>query len=250
MQNITSNIGGHNSSNTCVANVNNCLEANLDVQYLLAVSGNVPTLYNYDNTSNDFLLQWAVNLLELDDPPLVNSVSYGIYEVFMDYAYIAIFEDSALMLSALGVTIVVSSGDDGVAGYIVGDNPSVYACDYYPSWPATSPYVLAVGGTQGPEVSGAEIACSSATSGVITTGGGFSNLYPQPPFQRQTVGTYLAKATTSTSQKPASGYNATGRGYPDVSLMARNYIVRGGGSWIIVSGTVRDAISVVSITHD
>jgi len=41
---------------------------------------------------------------------------------------------------------------------------------YFPSFPATSPYVTAVGGTQGPESGTEEIACQSQEGGVITTG--------------------------------------------------------------------------------
>ncbi len=43
------------------------------------------------------------------------------------------------------VTIVVSSGDDGVAGYNARTSASL--CGYYPQFPASTPYVVAVGGT-------------------------------------------------------------------------------------------------------
>jgi subtilase family serine protease len=38
------------------------------------------------------------------------------------------------------------------------------------SFPASSPYVTAVGATQGPESGTAEIVCTSDAGGVITTG--------------------------------------------------------------------------------
>jgi len=41
---------------------------------------------------------------------------------------------------------------------------------YFPSFPATSPYVTAVGATMGPESGTEEIACQSQLGGVITTG--------------------------------------------------------------------------------
>jgi len=41
---------------------------------------------------------------------------------------------------------------------------------YFPSFPATSPYVTAVGGTQGPDTGDKEIAAQSQEGGVITTG--------------------------------------------------------------------------------
>jgi subtilase family serine protease len=44
-----------------------------------------------------------------------------------------------------GVTILASSGDDGAVSTSAAGNP--LACGYNPSFPATSPYVTAVGGT-------------------------------------------------------------------------------------------------------
>ena len=44
-----------------------------------------------------------------------------------------------------GVTILASSGDDGAVSPSAASN-SMY-CGYNPSFPATSPYVTAVGGT-------------------------------------------------------------------------------------------------------
>jgi subtilase family serine protease len=43
------------------------------------------------------------------------------------------------------VTILASSGDDGAVSTSAAGNP--LACGYNPSFPATSPYVTAVGGT-------------------------------------------------------------------------------------------------------
>ena len=49
---------------------------------------------------------------------------------------------------------------------------------YFPSFPATSPWVTAVGATMGPNTGGPEVACQSQLGGVITTGGGFSTFNP------------------------------------------------------------------------
>ena len=70
------------------------------------------------------------------------------------------FNTQMLKLSAIGVTVLVSSGDQGAIGYYNG----VCSCYYGPSFPATNPYVTAVGATQGanslvPTVGSGEIAC-------------------------------------------------------------------------------------------
>jgi tripeptidyl-peptidase-1 len=106
---------------------------------------------------------------------------------------------------------------------------------YYPQFPASSPYVVAVGGTQGPESDQTEVTCSSITGGVITSGGGFSDYYKRPSYQNTAVQNYLNSYTSKNSPYP--GYNTTGRGYPDVSLLAYNYYVVVDGQRVPISGT-------------
>jgi hypothetical protein len=50
-----------------------------------------------------------------------------------------------MKLSLMGVTLVAASGDDGVAGAPARTDP--FRCGYYPMFPASSPYVTAVGAT-------------------------------------------------------------------------------------------------------
>jgi len=90
---------------------------------------------------------------------------------------------------------------------------------YFPSFPATSPYVTAVGATMGPETGNSEIACQSQLGGVITTGGGFSTYFATPSWQKAAVDNYF---TTNTDALRA-GYNSQGRGYPDISFIGVNY---------------------------
>lgn len=85
----------------------------------------------------------------------------------------------------MGVTLLASSGDDGAPGSQARGN--AIFCGYSPSFPASSPYVTAVGGTMGPESGMPEVSCTSDNGGVITTGGGFSNSYSQPSWQSQQV---------------------------------------------------------------
>ena len=107
---------------------------------------------------------------------------------------------------------------------------------YFPSFPATSPFVTVVGATMGPETGGLEIACQSQLGGVITTGGGFSVLYPRPSWQNEQVTAYL-DGVAGTSENPPFGYNAQGRAYPDVSLLAVKYIVVSNEAYAVLYGT-------------
>jgi tripeptidyl-peptidase-1 len=242
---VSMSVNGHNSSSECVAvddhhPIGNCTEANLDVQYIMATGQNVSTVYFYDNSPYDeFMVEWAQELLNMDHPPLINSVSYGGYESTVAPEYLESFEDSVIKLGSLGVTIFASSGDDGVAGYGLRTGNISY-CGYHPQWPASSPHVTAVGGTQGPESDLSEVACTSNGGGVITSGGGFSNVFGLPSWQNDAVaGGYFSEIFTI-GEEPATGYNTSGRGYPDISAMAYNYYFLEGDQWLLVSGTVNE----------
>merc|ERR1712195_346641 len=138
-----------------------------------------------------------------------------------------------IKLGLMGVAVMAATGDDGVAGQEARPNlQGKSACGYNPSYPASSPYVTAVGATQGIESGGPEIACSSKTGGLITTGGGFSAYYQQPKWQSAAVSEYFEVAAT-----PKLGYDKTGRGYPDVAMAGHNFEVTVGGQTLIESGT-------------
>lgn len=141
------------------------------------------------------------------------------------------FNIEAQKLGLMGVTIIVSSGDNGVAGYgcRFGCNSQLPAsstncvCDattsssssiwtgsntwtgigYSPKFPGSSPYITVVGGTAGPEIGDAEVTSQSDHNNVITSGGGFSGYYAQPAWQTSAVTDYFSKLQAS----PTQGYN-------------------------------------------
>ena len=77
-----------------------------------------------------------------------------------------------------------------------------------------------------------EIVCSTKTGAWITSGGGFSTYYAAPSYQTSAISTYFSRAPT-----PVAGYNATGRGYPDVAMAGHSYIIYDGGTTLIEDGT-------------
>ena len=80
---------------------------------------------------------------------------------------------------------------------------------------------------------------------MITTGGGFSNFYPQPTYQRSAVSGYFS-AAASAGQSPVAGYTAAGRGYPDISLAGYAYKVVIGGALYSISGTSASSPAVAA----
>ncbi|KAL8739876.1 MAG: hypothetical protein Q9190_007361 [Brigantiaea leucoxantha] len=128
-----------------------------------------------------------------------------------------------MKLGLAGVTILYSSGDYGVAG------------NGGQSFPGTCPYVTSVGATQikpGASVTAPEEACET----VIYSGGGFSNVFPIPSYQKSAVSSYFANHNPPYT---ATQYNnsRTVRGYPDVAANGANYVVAVDGQITLIYGT-------------
>lgn len=128
---------------------------------------------------------------------------------------------------------MVASGDDGAFTRALETDST--ACTYDANFPASSPYVTAVGATFGPESGASEQACQADKGGGITSGGGFSSNAPRPFWQDTSVTSYL------NSHPPAGVYSQNGRGVPDVSLLGFNYEIVVGGFNVAVSGTSASA---------
>jgi tripeptidyl-peptidase-1 len=170
--------------------------------------------------------------------PTVLSVSYGEAEADLPIAYQRRQCSEFMKLGMQGMSVVVASGDSGVAGRggdptpsnCLGENGKVFA----PDFPASCPYLTAVGATVIPMGSSA----SSHQEVAVTrfpSGGGFSNIYERPSYQSQAVADYFAKAdpnypyyeSVNNNSFGANGgiYNRIGRGYPDVSAIGDNVVI-------------------------
>jgi subtilase family serine protease len=143
-QSVKSVIGAPTSSSVCTATPELCIEANLHVQYLLAVSPDSPTTFWYSDL--DGFSSWLVEVASSKDPPLVININYFVEEPYVSGSELDAFNIQAIKLGAMGVTIVVPSGDDGAISRLVRTNGTA-KCSYSPTFPASSPYVVAVGAT-------------------------------------------------------------------------------------------------------
>ncbi|KAM0805168.1 peptidase S8/S53 domain-containing protein [Usnea florida] len=224
------------------ASFNNFLDA-IDSSYCTSGGGDNP---NYDATypdpnSGGYKSQDCGRYT----PASVISTSYGSNEADLSAAYEKRQCNEYMKLGMAGVTILYSSGDNGVAGNGAqcctkakcagGTYNSGGSGTFNPSFPGTCPYVTSVGATQivpGASVTSPEEACET----VIYSGGGFSNVFPLPSYQSSAVKSYFANHKPSYT---ATQYNnsQTVRGYPDVSANGANYVVAVDGSLSLVYGT-------------
>lgn len=96
-----------------------------------------------------------------------------------------------------------------------------------------------------------ETVCSSTTGGLITSGGGFSEVYDRnstAPWQVAAVDQYLDE-TNSAAYPPKSYFNVGGRGYPDVSIYGSDVFVIINGKKLKYTGTgTRVAVFAAMVT--
>ncbi|TBU55600.1 subtilisin-like protein [Dichomitus squalens] len=172
-------------------------------------------------------------------PAKVISTSYSYDEYELTPAYMERQCAEYAKLGLLGTTVLYSSGDYGVAGYnntclLPDGTVSHEGKTFTPSFPGTCPYVTSVGATQvnpGAKVTDPESACAQ----VIYSGGGFSNVFPRPAYQKAAVKNFLTKYPPPYS---SDIYNTTGsRAYPDLSANGANYVVAVQGDFYLVYGT-------------
>mmetsp|Transcript_32688 Transcript_32688/g.63772 ORF Transcript_32688/g.63772 Transcript_32688/m.63772 type:complete len:225 (-) Transcript_32688:198-872(-) len=109
--------------------------------------------------------------------------------------------------AARGISLMFATGDNGVAD----DDGMCPNSRFQGQWPAGSPWVTSVGGTDGdPE---------QAWSG---SAGGFSDVWARPTYQTEAVANYF-NTIKSRFLPDAKYFNQTGAGFPDVSAQATNF---------------------------
>jgi len=207
-------------------------------------------------------LEWITQVLNAPTSPWVHSVSYGDDESSLTTDYMTRVSNEFMKAGTVGLTILVSSGDTGVNS----PDPTVPNCtvthQFSPGFPASSPWVTTVGGTQFSSQTDAicglyteygvpiacdvvgEISASITTGARITSGGGFSNVFPMPSYQIQTVDGYISE---NAEVLPTSYFNTSGRAYPDISACARNFLVIRGGTIHPTDGTSAAAPTAASM---
>jgi len=176
------------------------------------------------DTSVDVFAELVLALISNADLPRVLSISYGADDERINSTVRDLFDYAALHAGMQGITVVVSTGDDGVAAN---------ECTYSPSFPATSAWVTAVGATQGAESARAEIAASPATGALITSGSGFAVHEARPWYQKHAVAGYLAATRLPTDLS----FHSHKRAVPDVSLAGHNFPVVINNNTYNVDGT-------------
>ncbi|KAI9435825.1 subtilisin-like protein [Lactarius indigo] len=231
------NGGGYDPDNPGV-------EANLDIQFTEAMT--FPTLNIYystggvPGTAEDPYLKWLEFVLDQTSVPQTITTSYSSNEYDVPPGLAGQLCILFAQLGARGVSVLFSSGDWGVGseGCVVKPGSGNVA-RFLPQFPASCPWVTSVGGTtdDSPEVAAS------------ISGGGFSNYFPRPPYQVNAVPPFLQNI----GNMNWGLFYPSGRGLPDISAQARNFVmVQNGKYWQRdgTSGSVAVVAGIISLLND
>ncbi|HEX4645990.1 MAG TPA: S53 family peptidase [Verrucomicrobiae bacterium] len=200
-------------------------EVMLDIEVAGAIAPKAAiAVYFAPNTDAGFLDALRAAVHDSTNKPSVISISWGGPESGSTPQSLRDFDAACQEAAALGVTICVAAGDHGADDT---DTPSKRA---NVDFPASSPHVLACGGTH-LEANNGSISTETVwnTHDGWATGGGVSEVFPLPDWQ--------AGANVPSSVNPGGG---AGRGVPDVAGDAdvnTGYIVSVDGSEGASGGT-------------
>ncbi len=217
-------------------------EAALDIEQIASLApDSVIDVYQVPNTISDFFDMFNTFVNTGDDKVL--NVSWGLCEPDFSSTQITEISTAIQQADAEGKTIVAAAGDTGSTDCYGGTtDATTLAVDS----PASSPYVVAVGGTHiasdaplSPEtVFNESIPVTEGGSGAA--GGGLSTVWCMPSYQYQSTIPGLDNPTYSESNSSCkgttAGTNAKGlvRQVPDISADAdpySGYVIYFDGAW-------------------
>jgi kumamolisin len=199
-------------------------EVMLDIEVAGAVApGARIVVYFAPNTDQGFVDAIATAVHDNKYKPSVISISWGAPEIQWTAQSMTALDAACQSAAALGITITVAAGDNGSSD---GVNDKANHVDF----PASSPHVLACGGTNlrgsGSTIT-AEVVWNDQAQGDGATGGGVSNVFPLPPWQ-----------AGANVPPPTSAHG--GRGVPDVAGdadPATGYSILVDGKNMVIGGT-------------
>lgn len=188
-------------------------EVALDIEVAGAIApGARFAVYFAPNTDQGFIDAITTAVHDTANSPSVLSISWGGPESSWAQASITALDDACQSAAALGVTITVAAGDNGSSDGVKDGKNHV-------DFPASSPHVLACGGTRligsGSSITSETVWNDGAQGGA--TGGGYSTAFPLPSWQAGKVsGSFRGVPDVAGDADPESGYNILVDGQQEV----------------------------------
>lgn len=197
-------------------------EVMLDIEVAASVApGAKVAVYFAPNTDQGFIDAITTAVHDTTNNPSVLSISWGGPESSWTAQSLKALDAACQSAAALGITITAAAGDDGATDGGTGNNVD---------FPASSPHVLACGGTKldaSEATIVSEVVWNELANQEGATGGGVSNVFALPAWQ-------------ANAKVPSPSGKAGGRGVPDVSGdadPATGYTIRVDGQTSVIGGT-------------
>ena len=197
-------------------------EAELDAEWASAAAPSAKIeLASCSDTSTTFGGLIALqNLINGSSPPTIVSISYGECEVENGATANAAFNSTYQQAAALGVSVFVSSGDEGAASCDANLTKATHGIAV--SGFASTPYNVAVGGTDfGDTYAGTAATYWNATNTSVY--GSAKSYIPEIPWADSCASVLLATASGYSTTYGTSGFCNSSTGKAD-------YLTTGGGS--------------------
>jgi len=197
-------------------------EAALDTQFLAGLGAGISAQAWYTdgtqpgNPENEPFVAWLAKVAATADDavPALFSISYGDEENGVTRAYAQRCNVEFSKAAARGISLLAAAGDAGAGCATSG---------YVPTFPASSPWITAVGGLQGgvPE------------SVWGPGGGGFSNYFGRMAYQQPAATAYFGQGGLPAQRM----WNRSGSAFPDIAAHAVNFDVCTDNFFYPVAGT-------------
>jgi len=201
-------------------------EVMLDIEVVGAVApGANMAVYFAPNTDQGFTDAITTAINDTTNNPSVISISWGGPEFHWTDQAMTTMDNALQSAAAMGITVTVASGDNGSSDL---EAPEQGAPAQNVDFPASSPYVLACGGTtllsSGNSISSETVWNNQPGGGA--TGGGVSTYFALPSWQTGLTVTTTAGETSALAMRgvpdvcgdadPNTGYNVLVNGNPTV----------------------------------
>jgi kumamolisin len=217
-----SSVSVDGASNTPLLDPGADTEVALDIEVAgAAAPSSAIVVYFAPNTDAGFLQAILAAVHDPVNKPSIMSISWGGAESTWTAQQMTAMDEVFQSAAAVGISVFSAAGDDGA-------NDNVNDGKAHVDFPSSSPFVTACGGTTLVLSNGARQESVWNDGDGSATGGGISDFFPIPQYQKQIV-------------MPVSlATNFAGRGLPDVSAVgdpSTGYAVLVDGLWQIVGGT-------------
>ncbi len=171
-------------------------ESTLDLEVLDSVAPDLAGIDVYENAGDaaEVTRSLALPLITPGAKPQVVSASLGLCEPDMIAAFgragLDVIDRDVELAAATGITVVAASGDDGSSACVDARGQPVDQLAV--SYPASSPWVTSVGGTNftltAANAIQQQVVWNDAPAAPEAGGGGFSDVFGRPSYQQRVVG--------------------------------------------------------------